>query len=133
MIKKTGVERNLYVNYLKRAEECLFGARAAFEEKKYDLCAIDSVHCGISSADALCVYFLECRHTGEKHEEVVELIKTIKEIKYDRIKALGDKIVKILRMKNMAEYEERSVKPKEAESLLQNAQKLFEMVKEKLS
>ena len=132
MIKKTGVERNLSVNYLKRAGECLSGARAAFEDKKYDLSAIDSVHCGISSADALCVYFLECRHTGEKHEEVAELIKTIKGIKHDEAKALGDRIVKILRMKNMAEYEERSVKPKEAETLIQNAQKLFEMVKEKL-
>jgi hypothetical protein len=58
LIKITRVERYLYINYLKRAEECLHGARAALEEKKYDLSAIASVHCGISAADAICVFFL---------------------------------------------------------------------------
>jgi len=36
-------------------------------------------------------------------------------------------------MKNMAEYEKRSIKPKEAETLLQNSQKLLEMVKQKVN
>lgn len=131
-LKTRHVERQLYVNYLKRAQECLQGAKLALDEKKYDLSAIDAVHCGISAADAICVYYLQCRNTGEKHADVVELIKTIKEIKHEELRAIAGTAAKIISMKNMAEYEERSIKPKEAEALYHHALKIMEMVMEKL-
>ena len=130
--KTRRVEQHLYVNYLKRAEECLQGAYAALENKKYDLSAIASVHSGISAADAMCVYYLHCRSVGEKHTDAAELIKSIKELKHEESKAVTEKLSRILSMKNMAEYEERNIKPKEAETLFYNAQKFLEMIKAKL-
>jgi hypothetical protein len=60
------------------------------------------------------------------------LIKSIKEIKHDDSKAISDRVGRILNMKNMAEYEERNIKPNEAAILYQNAEKILELVRERL-
>ena len=126
MIKKSKVDQSYYINYLQRAEECLYGARSAFEEKKYDLCAINSVHCGISAIDAICVFYLGYRHSGEKHTTAKEMLNFIREIKPEELKEIANRFGRILNMKNMAEYEERKIKMKEAQELLNNATKLLE-------
>lgn len=122
---RSSVDRGTYVNYYKRARECMDLALRAMEESKFDGAAINFVHCGISACDALCVYFLGQRHSGEKHEDAVKLLGEIKELRKENFETMSGRLVKVLRMKNMAEYEERPVKPKEAEALKINTEKLF--------
>jgi len=90
------------------------------------------VHSAISAADALCVYYLQKRHSGLRHDDAVRLLESIKEIPNVEIREAGKRLKKILNMKNMAEYEERLIKQKEAESLLENTKVLFEFIKNKL-
>jgi|SRR5208283_1842464 len=130
--KRSYVEKTASVNYLKRADECLEIGKKALRDGKYDAAAINFVHSGISAVDALCVHFLSHRHAGEKHEDAVKMVVDIKQLKNDDIEAIKSKFLRILRMKNMAEYEERSVKEKEAEMLFNNAEKLLAMIKDKL-
>lgn len=124
--KTRHVDRHLYVNFLKRAEECLSSAVTSLEKKDHMASAICSVHSAIAAADALCVYFLQLKHAGYDHKDAVRLLETIKAPDKDRLKDACNRLGRILAMKGMAEYEERLVKPKEAEKLGSDAAAVLE-------
>jgi len=72
------ISRSSYINYLKRAEECLDAARNSFNSQKWNAATINAVHSCIAACDAMCVYFLGKRYAGGSHNEAVTLFKTIK-------------------------------------------------------
>jgi len=78
----------------------------------------------------MCVYFLGKRYAGGNHNEAVTLFKTIKSSQEMDINA--NRIARIVRIKNMAEYEERLVYKSEAEKTLKDCERFFEYVKEEL-
>ena len=80
-LKTKHVDRHLYVNFLKRSVECMSAAKKSFEEKNYSVCAICSVHSAIAGIDALCVYFMQLRHSGYDHREAAKLMESVKGIK----------------------------------------------------
>jgi len=51
-LKTRDVSRPLYINYLKRAEECLDAARNSFNSKKWNAATINAVHSCIAACDA---------------------------------------------------------------------------------
>jgi HEPN domain-containing protein len=78
------------------------------------------------------VYYLGQRHAGQNHEDAITLFRNIKQLPREDIDAIANRIIKILKMKNMAEYEERLVHQTEAQNILKDAERLFEAVKSKL-
>jgi len=76
-LKTRDVSKSLYVNYIKRAEECLHAAKNSFNKQEWNASTINAIHCCIAVCDAMCVYFLGKRHIGESHSEAVTLFKTI--------------------------------------------------------
>ena len=128
--KTRDVAKSFYANYLKRAQECFHAAQDSFEKQGWNACAINAIHCCIAACDALCVYFLGKRHSGEEHNEVVVLFKSIKNDEEANINA--NRILRILRTKSMAEYEERLVHKTEAEKILKDCERLLEYVKGQL-
>lgn len=128
-IKTRNVDRNLYVNYLKRADECLYSARHSFKLNQWNASVISAIHSSIAVLDALCVYFLGQRHAGQNHEEVIDLFRSIKKLSRQDMDNIANKVLRILRMKNIAEYEERLVYQKEADRILKDADRLFELIK----
>lgn len=131
-LKVSSVERNLYTNYLLRSEECLTAAKNSFSQNLWNASAISAIHSGIASLDALCVYYLGQRHAGQNHEDAINLFRSIKQIPREDIDTIVNRVAKILKMKNMAEYEERLVHQTEAEKILKNAERLFESAKSSL-
>lgn len=131
-VKTSKVERSLYTNYLVRAEECLSAARHSLSLNEWNASAINAIHSGIASLDALCVYYLGQRHAGQNHEDAIILFRSIKQLNREDIDTIANRVIKILKMKNMAEYEERLVQQKEAQSILKDAERLLEATKNKL-
>ena len=131
-IKTRNVDRNLYINYLKRSEECLNAGKQSFTLNQWNACAITAIHSSIASLDTLCVYFLGQRHAGQNHEDVISLFRSIRQLSNEDIDTISNKISKILKMKNIAEYEERLIKKAEAEKILKDAERLFEFIKNKI-
>ena len=131
-IKISKIDRSLYVNYLVRSKECLSAAMHSFGLNQWNASAISAIHSGIASLDALCVYYLGQRHAGQSHEDAITLFRSIKQISRKDIDIIVNRIIKILKMKNMAEYEERLVQQTEAQNILRDAERLFEAVKNKL-
>lgn len=130
--KTRDVAKSLYVNYLKRAEECFSAAKNSFELEQWNASAINSIHSVIAACDAMCVYFLGKRSAGDSHNDAVGLFKSIEIEKDEEINTNANRIIRILRVKNMAEYEERLVYKSEAEKSLQDCERFFDFVKRKL-
>ena len=122
--KTRDVSKSLYANYFKKARECLHAARASFKTEEWNAAAINAVHCCISTSDAMCVYFLGKRHCGEDHNDAAGLFKSIKDD--EAVNANARRIIKILRIKNLAEYEERLVRKSETEAILKDCERFFE-------
>lgn len=131
-LKTRRVDRSLYVNYLKKAQECLASACRSFAASEWNASAINSIHSAISSVDAMCVFFLGQRHAGESHDGTVALLRTVKELDRKDLNSIVNRTSRILSLKNMAEYEERLVSSSEAEKALKDADRLLQFVKSKL-
>ncbi len=125
------VAKSLYINYLKRAEECLNAAKNSFAIQEWNATTINAIHSCISACDAMCVYFLGKRHIGESHEDAINLFKIIKSGD-EEININANRILRVLRIKNMAEYEERLVYKSESEKVLKDCERLLEYIKKVL-
>jgi uncharacterized protein (UPF0332 family) len=129
--KTRDVEKALYVNYLKRAEECYHAAKNSFEAEEWNAATISAIHACIAASDAMCIYFLGKRNASENHNEATALFKTIK-ADDEEINTNANRISRTLDIKNMAEYEDRLVFKTEAEKILKDCERFFEYVKTKL-
>jgi uncharacterized protein (UPF0332 family) len=130
-IKTREVEKGLYINYLQKGEENLQTAQKALEDRVYNSAAVSAVHSAISSADAYCVYGLKKRCASENHKDTAMLIGEVpaRHGLSQQIKGIFESIIRI---KNMAEYEERLVKQKEAEKAVKEAGGLLNLIKAEL-
>ena len=125
------VERVFTRNFLKRSKECLDSACSAFEKEDWNASAINAIHCAISAGDAICVHFLGKRHAGESHNDAVKLLNSLDTVCGD-IKPNANRFMRLLKMKNMAEYEERLIYKIEAEKMLRNARAFYVYVESKI-
>ena len=130
-LKTRDVTKSLYANFLKKADECFHAAKNSFATQEWNATTINAIHSCIAACDAICVYFLGKRHAGESHEDAVSLFKTITG-KGEEINTNANRILRILRIKNMAEYEERLVYKSESEKILKDCERFLEFVKRKL-
>lgn len=130
-VQTRDVEKSLYINYFKRAEECLHAAKNSFAVQEWNAATINAIYSCISACDAICIYFLGKRHAGESHNEAVTIFRTIK-FDDEEINTNANRVLRILRIKNMAEHEERLVHRYEAEKLLKDCKRFLEYVRRKL-
>jgi len=129
--KTRDVEKSLYANYLKRAEECCHAAKNSFEAQEWNSATISAIHAVIAASDAMCIYFLGKRNASESHNEAAALFKAIK-ADDEEINTNANRIARMLGIKTMAEYEERLVFRAEAEKVLKDCERFLEYAKAKL-
>lgn len=125
-LKTRDVQRSLYVNYVVRARECLSAAKQSFDKDEWTAAAINAIHSCIAGCDALCVFNLGKRHAGENHNETIALFKTVRD--GEEINVNAKRLVRVLSIKNMAEYEERLVRRREAEDAVKDCVRFLEFV-----
>ena len=101
----------------------------AFDRGEWDMAVVAAVHCGISSADALTVYFRGVRHTGQKHEDVVKLLN---DIPLDNMKNKVQQLLNLLRLKSSAEYQTTLMTRPNASNAVKEAERFFKWAKETL-
>ena len=130
-LKTSDVEKSLYVNYLERAQQCIRAAENSFSKQDWTAATINAIHCCISACDAMCIYFLGRRYTGDDHANAVKLFRAINP-NDEEIKTNVNRFIRTIRIKSMAEYEERLVFKFEAEKLLKDCERFFEYAKKKL-
>jgi len=130
-LKTSDVEKALYINYLERAKQCMRAAESSFSKKDWIASTITSIHSCIAACDAMCVYFLGRRYAGEDHANAAKLFMTINP-NDEQIKTNANRFIRTIRIKNMAEYEERLIFKSEAEKALKDCERLLVYVEKKL-
>ena len=130
-MRTTRVDKGSYQNYLKNAYQSIQTAKEALDKGRWNASAINSVHAVISSCDALSVFYLGLRSSGERHEEVIDLMSktNIKEEEFTKVKR---QVLRVLAKKNLAEYEQRLVYQKEAESIVKDAERVYGWIRNKI-
>ena len=102
-----------------------------FAIQEWNTSTISAIHSCIAACDTICVYFLGKRPAGESHEDTLNLFKTIK-VGDKEINTNANRIARILRIKNMAEYEKRLVYKSYAEKVLKDSERFLKYVTKEL-
>ena len=126
--KTRKVNKQLFRNYVEKAGESLSTAKDCLAEGRWNSAVINAVHCGINACDALTVFMIGLRHAGERHEDAIGLLQSLRMPKA----ALNSKIKQLsmlLSIKNAAEYEERMMTEEEANAAVRDAERFYEWVK----
>lgn len=129
-IRTSDTDKAFYTNYLKRAEECFNAAQTSSKSQEWNAATISAIHSCISACDAMCVYFLGKRPSGQSHNDAVTLFSTIDDT--EEISTNANRISRVLAFKNMAEYEERLIFRSESEKVLKDCERFLAYVKKKL-
>ena len=104
---------------------CIRDSLYSLQEEEWNAAAINIINSCIAACDAMCVYFLGRRHSGENHNDAAALFKTIKST--EEFGNNANRIVRILRMKNMAEYEDRLVYKSEADKIFKDCERIWSL------
>ena len=130
-IRTRAVNRSFYENYLKKAEEFYRAMENSLQTGNWNACVVNAIHCAISSADALTVFYLGFRHAGDKHQDVLQLIAQI-DFEPRDIQSKNRQLSSLLMIKNRAEYEERLMNKSEATNAKKAAMRYHDWAKKML-
>lgn len=124
-IKIKKEERSVAQDYLKKATDNYQQMLLAMEGNNYNAAATLAIQCGISAADAICVFEKGIRSISADHLDVCELIESL------AIPAAVDKartLRKIIAKKNMVQYERRNIFQVEAEEIVKLTTRFYQWV-----
>lgn len=127
MEKTRNVAKSLHCNYLRKAEEYFSAMNDEFAKKNFNSCTLCAVHCCISAADALTIFFKGIRHAGERHEGAAKLLFTLS---LDNLPNKTRQFLNVLNVKNELEYEEKLTSESGALTAIQNTERFFKWAKE---
>ncbi len=125
-MKTRNVDKHKYNNYLTKADEFFDSMNDSFVKRNFNATVLNAIHCAISSADALTVFYKGVRHAGDRHEDVVALLNTLE---LPEIQNKNRQLLNLLRIKNSAEYEEKLMTEANALDSIKNAERFFSWVK----
>ncbi len=125
-MKTRNVDKHKYKNYLIKADEFFDSMNENFSKRKFNATVLNAIHCAISSADALTVFYKGVRHAGDRHEDVVVLLNTLE---LSEIKNKNKQLLGLLNIKNSAEYEEKLMIETDALNSIKNTERFYRWVK----
>lgn len=125
------VDRFAYMNYLKKAEQFYEVMELSYKNRLWNASVVNAIHCAISAADALTVFYLGFRHAGEKHHDVIQLLQRL-EIDKSEISKKRQQLSTLISIKNIAEYEERLLDEKDANNAMKACDRFYSWIKNKL-
>jgi len=115
--------------YLRKATEFERTMEKAVEAGDWNAVGLNGVHAVISAADAMTCFFLGERSRGEDHEDVVGLLERVP---LPDAKDRAEQVLKVLRVKNLVEYEARDFGAREATELAKRVRRIVAWAKEQL-
>jgi hypothetical protein len=97
----------------------------ALNDKNYNAAGTLAVQCAISAGDAVCVHEKEIRSVSENHLDLCGMVKTV-----PRVQAIkkSNTLKRIVGKKNLIQYESRSIRRVEAETLIKSTIRFFRWV-----
>ena len=112
--------------YFKKASDNYDQMLAAFHAFNWNAAATLAVQCIIFSADAICVYEKGARSISQDHLDICDLVKQLP------VKGADEKAKQIRKVKNMVQYESRSVRKSDADDMVKVTTRVYQWVREKM-
>jgi len=129
-VKTAEVDRSLYLNYQRKAEEFYKAMLHAEKEGYWNAVGLNAVHCAISIADALLVRYSGMRSIDADHMVALDLMK--QNLKIDGV---GDKLSafrRILAKKSLIEYDNAVFSQHDAREILKQAERFYIWARQEL-
>ena len=117
--------------YLAKAEEFLDDAKEKCAQGRWNSSALLAIHSVISACDAVTAFRFNVKCSGERHGDVTRLLEHIKNGD-SRTASKKSQILMVISLKTRVEYEDRLVRPKEAESLIKPSERILTWAREKI-
>lgn len=127
MVQVRKVEKDLSKVFLDKTTEFFYVMKYAQGQSLWNATGLNGIHCAISVCDALTCFYLGERAAGERHEDVVVMLRKI-EIK--DIESKIKQILSILSVKNLVEYEARDFRKSDALKITIQVERLYTWAKE---
>ncbi len=102
------------------------------ETGNWDSVAVLSVHATISACDAVTAKYLNCRCSSAEHLGVLGLIDELPVADSEK-KTKKEQMRQVLGLKNIAEYEDRSIDERTARELLTRAERIVDWAASKFA
>lgn len=118
-------------NYLIKGREFFRTARDAYLKNDWNSTGLNSVHCAISSNDALTIYYGKVRSVSEKHSDVASLLLEVFPGRNEARK-FSKHLLWLINRKNLIEYENRLFFWKEAKEALKHSERFLYWAESKL-
>jgi hypothetical protein len=99
----------------------------ALENENWNSVGLAAIHCAISATDALLCRTNGIRAITDDHREAADLLKQY--IGADGTKDNSKRLLKILGMKNLIEYEARNFTYRDAASIAKETDRYFDWIK----
>ncbi len=104
----------------------------AVRQNRDDACVGISVHCSIAAIDAFTTFTLGERSAGQSHNEAILLLKKAKANDENEKSGVCQKLVGLISLKNVGEYEDRNPSKAEADRAVAACEKIYRFVESEL-
>lgn len=112
-------------DYLKKAEDNYIQMLAALNAGNFNAAGTLALQCSISSADAICVYEKGVRSVSDDHLDVCDLVSPLP---VPDAKEKANILKRVIRKKNLIQYEKRNIYQSEAEEIVKAATRFYQWV-----
>jgi len=112
-------------DYLKKAEDNYNQMLTALEASNFNAAGTLALQCAISSADAICVYEKGIRSISDDHLDVCDLVGSVA---LPDAKEKANLLKRVIRKKNMVQYERRNIYQAEANEITKAASRFYQWV-----
>lgn len=123
------VERHKHEVFLRKAESFRNEMKRAEEASEWNAACLNAIHCAISSADALAVFYLGERSASQSHEDAAEIVRRTG---LPEAQEKSRQLLDILQLKTLVEYEPEEPTEKEARTMLKQSERFFQWAKNSL-
>lgn len=120
------VSKNEYPGYLSKATEFFDTMKDCLRQERWNSAALEAVHCCISANDALTIWGKGIKCTSSKHDDAAILLQSLAELK--DIKSAANHLLRVIKKKNLVEYEQRNFIRSEAHEIVLHAERFYKWV-----
>ncbi len=113
--------------YLVRADQYSRSSEASFNNRDWDACVGNAVHCAISAQDAFCIHLKAQRYKGQDHREAAEFFRGL--LQKEEHRKACQRLLRLIQTKTDAEYGDRQLKEKDAQQAKLDAERFLAYVK----
>ncbi len=128
-VQTRNVETHKFKGFWNKAVEFHKYMKNAEGENDWNAAALNAIHCAISSADALCVFYRGERSVSQRHEDAYKLLR---ELPVPSAEEKAKQFVQIISSKNLVEYSDDEPSEKDARKLVLQTDRFFSWAKDNL-